>query len=46
MLSTLLFDFSVGVGGFCHRTESDLFPFLLLRRVFFQTSDVMCLSGF
>ena len=28
MLSRCFLDYSVGVGGFCHRTESDLFLFL------------------
>ena len=28
MLSRCFLDFSVGVGEFCHRTESDLFRFL------------------
>ena len=30
MLSRCFLDFSVGVGFFCHRTESDLFLFLLV----------------
>ena len=30
MLSRCFLDCSVGVGGVCHRTESNLFPFLLL----------------
>ena len=30
MLSRCFMDCSVGVGGFCHRTESDLFLFLFL----------------
>ena len=31
MLSRCFLDCSVGVGGFCHRTESDLFLFLLIQ---------------
>ena len=34
MLSSCFLDFSVNLGAFCHRTESDIFLFLLLFRSF------------
>ena len=33
VLSLFPFDISAGVGGFCHRTESDLLFFLLYQNV-------------
>ena len=30
LLSRCFLDFSVGVGAFCHETESDIFLFLLI----------------
>ena len=33
---TLLFGFSCGCGGFCHRTESDLFLFLFWSYAVFE----------
>ena len=45
MLSRCFLDFSVGVGGFCHRTESDLFLFLLnyISKVIIQRMGQNCI---
>ena len=47
VLPRCFFYFSVGVGGFCHRTESDLFvfsSFRLLQTIFFHIVTVVLYS--
>ena len=39
---TLPFYISVAVGGFCHRTESDLFLFLMIHAINISRRSYMC----